>query len=40
MLLLLWLVLVVVQDAMTAAYPKIEDDGPNTYRRTHMELFI
>lgn len=29
-----------VQDSMTAAYPKVEDEGPHTFRRTHMELFI
>lgn len=28
------------QDAMVAAYPRIEDDGVNNYRRTHLELFI
>jgi splicing factor 3B subunit 1 len=28
------------QDAITAFYPRIEDDGVNTYRRTHLELFI
>lgn len=28
------------QDALTAAYPRIEDDGVNNYRRTHLELFI
>jgi splicing factor 3B subunit 1 len=27
-------------DALTPAYPRIEDDGANTYRRTHLELFI
>jgi len=27
-------------DALTPAYPKIEEDGSNTYNRTHMELFI
>jgi len=28
------------QDALVAAYPRLEDDGLNTYRRTHLELFI
>mmetsp|Transcript_26884 Transcript_26884/g.45370 ORF Transcript_26884/g.45370 Transcript_26884/m.45370 type:complete len:1276 (+) Transcript_26884:130-3957(+) len=28
------------QDALTAFYPRIEDDGVNSYRRTHLELFI
>jgi splicing factor 3B subunit 1 len=28
------------QDALTPAYPKLEDDGVNNYRRTHLELFI
>jgi splicing factor 3B subunit 1 len=28
------------QDALVAAYPKLEDDGVNTYRRTHLELFL
>ena len=28
------------QDALTPAYPRLEDDGVNTYRRTHLELFI
>jgi len=28
------------QDALTPAYPRLEDDGINTYRRTHLELFI
>ena len=28
------------QDALVAAYPRIEDDGVNSYRRTHLELFI
>lgn len=28
------------QDALTPAYPRLEDDGLNTYRRTHLELFI
>lgn len=27
-------------DALTPAYPMVEDDGMNTYRRTHMELMI
>lgn len=28
------------QDAITPFYPRIEDDGVNTYKRTHLELFI
>jgi len=28
------------QDAMVPAYPKLENDGVNNYRRTHLELFI
>jgi splicing factor 3B subunit 1 len=28
------------QDAMTSSYPRIEDDGVNSYRRSHLELFI
>ena len=28
------------QDAITAAYPRLENDGINNYRRTHLELFI
>ncbi|KAJ1428004.1 splicing factor 3B subunit 1 [Ochromonadaceae sp. CCMP2298] len=28
------------QDAVVPAYPRLEDDGMNTYRRTHLELFI
>jgi splicing factor 3B subunit 1 len=28
------------QDALTAVYPKIEDEEGNNYRRTHLELFI
>jgi splicing factor 3B subunit 1 len=28
------------QDALTPVYPRLEDDGVNTYRRTHLELFI
>ena len=28
------------QDALTASYPRLEDDGLNTYRRAHLELFI
>lgn len=28
------------QDSLTAAYPRLEDDGVNNYRRTHLELFI
>ena len=28
------------QDALTPAYPRLEDDGVNNYRRTHLELFI
>ena len=27
-------------DALTCAYPRLEDDGVNSYRRTHLELFI
>ena len=27
-------------DALTPAYPRIEDDGVNTYRRTHLELCL
>ncbi|CAM9897998.1 unnamed protein product [Phaeothamnion confervicola] len=27
-------------DMLTAAYPAIEDDGRNTYRRTYLEVFI
>jgi splicing factor 3B subunit 1 len=28
------------QDGLTPAYPHLEDDGVNNYRRTHLELFI
>ena len=28
------------QDALTSVYPRIEDEGSNCYRRTHLELFI
>jgi splicing factor 3B subunit 1 len=28
------------QDALTPIYPRVEDDGVNNYRRTHLELFI
>jgi len=28
------------QDALTSTYPKIEEDGINKYRRTHLELMI
>jgi splicing factor 3B subunit 1 len=28
------------QDALVAAYPRMEDDGVNNYRRTELELFI
>ncbi|CAM9771926.1 unnamed protein product, partial [Ectocarpus fasciculatus] len=28
------------QNALVAAYPRLEDDGVNSYRRTHLELFI
>jgi splicing factor 3B subunit 1 len=28
------------QDAIIPVYPRLEDDGINTYRRTHLELFI
>ncbi|CAM9947603.1 unnamed protein product [Heterosigma akashiwo] len=27
-------------DALTPAYPRLEDEGANTYRRTHLELFV
>ncbi|CAE7315162.1 Sf3b1, partial [Symbiodinium microadriaticum] len=27
-------------DGLTPFYPRLEDDGVNTYRRTHLELFI
>ena len=27
-------------DAITPAYPRLEDDGINSYRRTHLDLFI
>ncbi|CAM9783684.1 unnamed protein product, partial [Choristocarpus tenellus] len=27
-------------DALTPAYPRLTDDGVNTYRRTHLELFM
>lgn len=27
-------------DALTPAYPRLTDDGINTYRRTHLELFV
>eukprot|EP00903_Cladosiphon_okamuranus_P007767 g7522.t1 len=27
-------------DALTPAYPRLTDDGNNTYRRTHLELFV
>ena len=27
-------------DGMIPYLPRIEDDGVNTYRRTHLELFI
>lgn len=28
------------QDGLTPTYPRIEDDGINSYRRTHLELLI
>lgn len=28
------------QDALTPVYPRVDDDGVNNYRRTHLELFI
>jgi splicing factor 3B subunit 1 len=28
------------QDALTPYYPRIEDDGLNSYKRTHLELFL
>jgi splicing factor 3B subunit 1 len=28
------------QDALVAAYPRLEDEGRNKYSRTHLELFI
>ena len=28
------------QDALIPAYPRIEDEGNNTYRRSHLDLFI
>jgi len=28
------------QDGLTPSYPRIEDDGINSYRRTHLELMI
>ena len=28
------------QDALVAAYPRLEDEGRNNYRRTHLELFV
>jgi splicing factor 3B subunit 1 len=28
------------QNSLVAAYPRLEDDGINTYQRTHLELFI
>jgi splicing factor 3B subunit 1 len=27
-------------DALTAAYPRLEDDSRNSYRRTHLDLFL
>jgi splicing factor 3B subunit 1 len=27
-------------DGLTPAYPRMEDDGVNNYKRTHLELFI
>lgn len=27
-------------DALVAAFPRLEEDGVNDYRRTHLELFI
>lgn len=27
-------------DALTPAYPRLTDDGNNTFRRTHLELFV
>lgn len=27
-------------DALTPAYPRLLDDGNNTFRRTHLELFV
>ena len=27
-------------DALTAAYPRLEDDGVNQYRRTHLEMML
>ena len=28
------------QDGLTPAYPRLEDDGVNKYKRSHLELFI
>jgi splicing factor 3B subunit 1 len=28
------------QDGLTPSYPRIDDDGINSYRRTHLELMI
>jgi splicing factor 3B subunit 1 len=27
-------------DAMVAGFPRMDDEGGNTYRRTHLELLI
>jgi hypothetical protein len=27
-------------DQLTPIYPRMDDDGVNMYRRTHLELFI
>eukprot|EP00606_Chrysophyceae_sp_TOSAG23-5_P001362 GSChrysophyteH2.ASY1.ANO1.161.1 assembled CDS len=31
---------ILAQDGMVATYPRMEDEGRNTYRRTELELFL
>jgi splicing factor 3B subunit 1 len=31
---------ILAQDGMVATYPRVEDEGRNTYRRTELELFL
>ena len=31
---------VYANDQLTPAYPRVEDDGLNTYQRTHLDLFL
>jgi splicing factor 3B subunit 1 len=27
-------------DSLVSSYPRMDDDGVNSYRRTHIELFV